>query len=300
MTLRPSIIAAIDPPGARQRAGCPRSGAGRRRALAFALTGRSPTRCRHPGQDHDGERPRAAALLALRAAQLPDTPAVRRHPPAHRRLLRRRRVRRAADSARCLPLRARRGDHASSRPAGQARRGRSTSWSSRTTPTTWASSPTCWPASPHLLADPTGKKWYDMIKSGQGAQAAIEIITSFSHGHLPEGLLYAPDTAAVQVDLARQHRGGGGVQRTRGVHGIHRLRVDLATPERNNLHRNVIFRDNGDKAGQMEPFTMLPPAGQRQPARPVEMDGRLRAEDRRATCWRSRTTATSATASCSR
>ena len=35
---------------------------------------------------------------------------------------------------------------------------------------------------PELLADPTGKKWYDQIKSGKGAEAAIEIIMSFSDG----------------------------------------------------------------------------------------------------------------------
>jgi hypothetical protein len=49
---------------------------------------------------------------------------------------------------------------------------------------------------PELLADPTGKKWFDMIKSGQGAAAAIDIITSFSHGTFPKDLVYAPGTRA--------------------------------------------------------------------------------------------------------
>ena len=48
----------------------------------------------------------------------------------------------------------------------------------------------------------------------------------------------------------------------------------------NNLHRNVIFRDDGDKASQVVPFTRAA-AGQRQSARPVEMDGGLRGQDRR-------------------
>src|SRR5664279_3098854 len=47
---------------------------------------------------------------------------------------------------------------------------------------------------PELLADPTGKKWYDQIKSGKGAEAAIEIITSFSSGTFPKDLMYSPDT----------------------------------------------------------------------------------------------------------
>jgi hypothetical protein len=33
----------------------------------------------------------------------------------------------------------------------------------------------------------------------------------------------------------------------------------------NNLHRNVIFRDNGDKAGEVEPFTVYPPYGSDNP-----------------------------------
>src|SRR5215217_2569518 len=33
----------------------------------------------------------------------------------------------------------------------------------------------------------------------------------------------------------------------------------------NNLHRNVIFRDNGDKASQVEPFTVYPPLGSDNP-----------------------------------
>jgi hypothetical protein len=33
----------------------------------------------------------------------------------------------------------------------------------------------------------------------------------------------------------------------------------------NNLHRNVIFRDNGDRASQVEPFTVYPPLGSDNP-----------------------------------
>jgi hypothetical protein len=40
---------------------------------------------------------------------------------------------------------------------------------------------------PELLATPQGRKWYDQIKSGHGAEAAIDIITSFGQGKLPKG-----------------------------------------------------------------------------------------------------------------
>src|SRR6476620_9981802 len=47
---------------------------------------------------------------------------------------------------------------------------------------------------PEMLADSTGRKWYDMIQSGKGGEAAIEIIQSFSSGTFPKDLMYAPDT----------------------------------------------------------------------------------------------------------
>src|ERR1700704_2294732 len=72
---------------------------------------------------------------------------------------------------------------------------------------------------PELLADPTGRKWYDMIQAGKGGEAAIEIIVSFSHGTFPKDLMYFPGT--------RAYRGGRAVQRTGSFHGVHRLRMDV-------------------------------------------------------------------------
>src|SRR5580698_9880631 len=49
---------------------------------------------------------------------------------------------------------------------------------------------------PELLADPTGRRWYDMIQSGKGGQAALEIIGTFAQGNFPKALIYAPGTRA--------------------------------------------------------------------------------------------------------
>src|SRR6476646_8694187 len=117
---------------------------------------------------------------------------------------------------------------------------------------------------PELLADPTGKKWYDQIKSGKGAEAAIEIIQSFSNGTFPKDLMYSPDTrpykaawldniaAAEQYNEPHRFTAFIGYEWTSNTGG-------------NNLHRNVIFRDNGDKAGQIVPFTTLAPLGSDNP-----------------------------------
>jgi hypothetical protein len=52
---------------------------------------------------------------------------------------------------------------------------------------------------PDLLADPTGRKWYDMMQSGQGAEAAMAIIVAFSQGTFPKDLMAGND------------RGGGAI-----------------------------------------------------------------------------------------
>lgn len=116
----------------------------------------------------------------------------------------------------------------------------------------------------NVLADPQGKAWYDMIKGGQGAQAAVQIIQAFSSGTFPKALVYLPGNPAYvgawldNIAAAEEYNQPGrftafiGYEWTSNTGG-------------NNLHRNVIFRDNGDKAKQVEPYVTMKPIGSDNP-----------------------------------
>src|SRR5215213_5211051 len=117
---------------------------------------------------------------------------------------------------------------------------------------------------PEMLADPIGRRWYDMIQTGKGADAAIEIIVSFSQGTFPKALSSLPGTPAYKsawretIKAAEEANDPGrftafvGYEWTSNTGG-------------NNLHRNVILRDNGMRASLVEPYTTQKPFGSDDP-----------------------------------
>ena len=113
---------------------------------------------------------------------------------------------------------------------------------------------------PQMLADPTGKDWYERIKSGDGVSVALEIIGKFSQGEFPEALAYTPDSTAYKsvwqetIDAAEKYNDPGNFTALIGFEWTSLIKGA-------NMHRVVIYRDNADKASQMVAYTTTPPMG---------------------------------------
>jgi Protein of unknown function (DUF3604) len=121
---------------------------------------------------------------------------------------------------------------------------------------------------PQILAYEEGRRWYQSLQAGgqEAVEAAKDLITTFAQGDFPLDLLaqYSPGSkiyASVWdkvVETADAYNDPGtfttliGFEWTSLVNG-------------NNLHRNVIFRDGADKAGQVVPFTTQAPVGSTDP-----------------------------------
>ena len=95
---------------------------------------------------------------------------------------------------------------------------------------------------PQMLADATGKRWYDMVQAGgqSGVEAAVEIIGAFSQGTFPAALGFRPGSAAyasawdVAIDAAEEFNEPGAFTAFIGFEWT-------SNTAGNNLHRVVIL-----------------------------------------------------------
>ncbi|GAF96555.1 unnamed protein product, partial [marine sediment metagenome] len=122
--------------------------------------------------------------------------------------------------------------------------------------------PSLMSGNPKMLADPTGRKWYDMIQAGgqQGVAAAVEIVQALTGNKMPKALASLPGTDLYRstwdmtVAAAEKYNEPG---RYTALHGYEWTSTEKGA----NRHRVVIYRDGGHKASIMEPYTSLPPLG---------------------------------------
>ncbi|WP_170787519.1 DUF3604 domain-containing protein [Ruegeria lacuscaerulensis] len=100
---------------------------------------------------------------------------------------------------------------------------------------------------PLILANETGKRWHDMVKSGNGYEAFLEWLRANDTDLINEPKLLATawDSATTNADEYYQP----GTFTT--FHGFEWT----SHPGGNNMHRVVIFRDGKDRTSQVFPFS---------------------------------------------
>jgi Protein of unknown function (DUF3604) len=118
-----------------------------------------------------------------------------------------------------------------------------------------------------VTSDSEGKRIADMVAAGgdEAVAASLELIDTFSRGETISPALAVPAGSKLfrtvwdrQIAAAEEANDPGnftafiGYEWTSLING-------------NNMHRVVMYRDGGDRAGRMSPYTTIPPAGSPDP-----------------------------------
>jgi hypothetical protein len=106
---------------------------------------------------------------------------------------------------------------------------------------------------PNLMTDPTVRDWNKRMNAGgeEAFMATMDVINSFSQGKIPAVVLDREFQKTIwdeYIDLAEAYNEPGRFTAMIGYEWT-------STENGNNLHRNVLYRDDGDVARQVVPYT---------------------------------------------
>jgi hypothetical protein len=108
-----------------------------------------------------------------------------------------------------------------------------------------------------LIRDPQMLRWYDMMhESPEGSQRAMaELINAGSKGQLPAAMRPSPEANKRQKSIWTSHTGIVERYNDPGAFTAFMGFEYTLTPQGDNLHRVVMFRDGKDQADKVQPFT---------------------------------------------
>lgn len=120
---------------------------------------------------------------------------------------------------------------------------------------------------PQFLADDTGKRWYGMIQKGgqEAVKAALELVDMISRGTFPEALSMLPDSPGFASAWQAIIDAAEGANQPGEFSAIIGYEWTSLIPPGANMHRVVLYRDGGDLAGQVMPYTTEAPLGSPNP-----------------------------------
>jgi len=107
---------------------------------------------------------------------------------------------------------------------------------------------------PEMMADPTAKRWYDMMQQGldEGLKAKVEVVSAQANKKLPKVMIdpkWMISAWQKTVDIMEKYNEPG--KFTAFI--AYEWTSNGETGQ--NLHRNIIFRDNADKTRATPPLT---------------------------------------------
>jgi hypothetical protein len=126
--------------------------------------------------------------------------------------------------------------------------------------------PRLYAGEPSMLADPTGRRWYDMIQAGgqEAVGVAVEIVQALTGGTFPPALASLPGSEAYRSAWEITYKAAEEANEPGEFTAL--IGYEWTSTEKGfNLHRVVVYRDGADKASVMEPYTTLEPLGSPDP-----------------------------------